>query len=212
MDMQTVLICPKCGRKSSETTFMEAFCTECYPVSVKVPGKISITACKRCNRMLLGGEWVPYKEKAICRYVAERCRGEFSEVDYDLNGHVAVFTIRRGASEMKVERSAPVEIVWTTCRECSKISGGYFESIVQLRGDERSVDRYKERFINALSKKTFIAKEKVQKTGGVDLYIGSNKATFGLVQELGLDAKITRKLIGREEGKRKYRTTFAIQV
>lgn len=212
MIMDTVLICPKCGRKSSDVAFMEAFCAECYPVNVKVPGKISITACKRCSRMLLGGEWVPYSEKAIGRYVAERCRGGFSDADYDLQRQVAVFTVRRGESEVKVERAVPVEVLWTTCRECSKVSGGYFEAIVQLRGDEAKVAKYREKFIAALSKKTFIAKEKPEKAGGIDLYIGSSRAVFGLMQELGLDAKITRKLVGAEQGKRKYRTTFAIRL
>jgi nonsense-mediated mRNA decay protein 3 len=208
-----MLICPKCGKTSDKVAFIEAFCVDCYPTNVQEPKKkIFIKACKRCNKMFLKGEWLPLDYKKISEYVVSKCRGEFSEAGYDFDRQVVIFTIRKRDSEVKVERKAHVEIEWMMCRNCSRMSGGYFEAIVQLRGEEKRVERYKKLFETKLAKKTFIAKEKEQKTGGVDLFIGSSKAVFELMHELGLRAKITRKLVGRKEGKRFFRITYSIRL
>lgn len=206
-----MLVCPKCGKKSDEIDFVEAFCINCYPVNIIPPKKIHIKACKHCSKMFLKGEWVPYSKKKIGEYVSSKCRGDFSETEYNYDKQEMRFTIRKRDSQMYVEKRIPLDIETVTCKRCSRISGGYFEAIVQLRGEELSVEKYRKIFIKRLSKKTFIAKEKPQKTG-IDLFIGKTRAVLELMHDLGLRAKITRKLIGRSEGKRLYRTTFAIRL
>lgn len=206
-----MLVCPKCGKRNDETGFIEAFCAECYPINIQLPKKITLLFCKHCNKMLLKGKWIPYNKNVIGEYLIGKCRGDFSAAEYDPDSETITFTILKRGTEAKVKMIVPVELENVTCITCSRISGGYFESIIQLRGDEKRVEKYKKIFLEELSKKTFIIKEKLQKTGGADLYIGKTKEVIKLMQELGLKAKITRKLIGRQEGKRLYRTTFAIR-
>ncbi len=207
-----MLICPKCGRNSQEVEFIESFCNDCYPVNIKCPKKMELKFCKICDRMFLKGEWIPFNESRIALHVISKCKGEFEEGTYDLKEKEAVFKIRKDDAELTVSKHIPFEMILATCQNCSRLSGGYFEALVQLRGKTSAVERYKRLFEKKLSRKTFISREKEQKNGW-DLYVGDSKVVLNLVSELGLDAKITTTLAGvKENGKKAYRTTFAIRL
>lgn len=205
------LICPKCGRGEDEAGFIDAFCVDCYPINVSAPKRLELERCKRCGRMLFRGEWAPYDEMKIGAWVVSKCRGGFSSAEYLFARRLVVFTIGRGGKEMKVERSAPLEIRTAMCQQCNRISGGYYEGIVQLRGSRPRVEKQAKLLADMLEKKTFIAKTE-EKDGGVDIYVGSSKALLEAVTRLGLRSLITKKLIGRDQGRRLYRTTFAIRL
>ena len=130
---------------------------------------------------------------------------------FDEEDGAIVFTIRKDDEELEVRRKVDVEMKTTMCQQCSRISGGYYQGLIQLRGDERKVEKMAERFISRLEKRTFIAKAE-EKDNGLDLYVGNSKAVVELVAQMRLDALITKKLVGREEGKRLYRTTFLIRI
>jgi len=208
-----MLICPKCGKTSDKAKFIESFCVDCYPVNVRVPEKkFIIKHCKHCDKMFLRGEWLRFNPKKIEDHIASKCKGDFERAEYNLEDGIITFTIKKGDSEITVEKPYEIDFEIVTCKICSRKSGGYFEAIVQLRGKENRVEKYRKLFEHRLSKRTFIGKETPHKQG-IDLYIGSTKAVLELVQELGFDAKITRKLVGvTEAGKKAYRTTFAIRL
>jgi len=205
------LVCPKCGNTSDRIGFIEAFCVNCYPVSIKVPPKIVIERCKACDRMRLKGEWVRYSMKTVSDYVAGKCKGDFQHAEYDPDEGVMIFTLVRDGKELKVRRNIEVEMKVVMCKQCSRISGGYFQGLIQLRGDPKKVGKLAEKLLSRLQKRTFITKEE-EKDGGLDLYVGSSKAVIELVAELKMKALITRKLVGVQQGKKLYRTTFLIRV
>ncbi|NYZ73520.1 hypothetical protein H0O00_00080 [Candidatus Micrarchaeota archaeon] len=202
------LICPKCGKTSDKVAFIEAFCLECYPVNIKVPDKFEFEQCTRCGRARLKGEWTGHNERKIKELVLSRCRGDFESAEYDMATQTAVFTMKHGA---KVERFIPLEMKKTICPQCSRISGGYYEAIIQLRGNRARMERYALMLISSLEKKTFIAKTE-EKDEGLNLYVGNSKAVVALMGKLGVRALITKKLVGREQGKRLYRTTFMVRL
>jgi nonsense-mediated mRNA decay protein 3 len=210
--MKPVLICPKCGRSEEQVQFIESFCVDDYPLSIKVPDKEELERCKRCGRMLFRGEWALYDEKKIEKHIIGKCRGEFSSASYDFGRQDIAFTIRRGEKELKVEKHVPLLINITMCLRCNRISGGYYQGIVQLRGDRARVEKYAKMLTERMEKSTFISKSE-EKDGGIDLYVGSSKVVLEAVTKLGIKRTlITKKLIGRDEGKRLYRTTFAIRL
>lgn len=205
------LVCPKCGRTSDRIQFIEAFCIGCYPVNIKIPKKTEIEQCKSCRKVRIKGEWGPYTKRKIAEYVTGRCRGDFASAEYHPEKGTITFTIVKHGSEAKVELSVNVEIKTVMCRHCSRISGGYFQGIIQLRGDPERIEKYAKTLMKGLEKKTFITKTE-EKDGGLDLYVGNSKAVVELLSELRIKALITRKLVGRERGKRLYRTTFLIRL
>jgi len=205
-----MLICPKCGKTSKEKKFIDAFCIDCYPYNLKIPEKIEIEICKRCRRMRIKGEWKEYSKKKIEKHIEGKCKGDFSSVEYNLESQTATFTIVKGDSEAQVEREIPFKEKTVICPDCSKIAGGYFESIIQLRGNERKVKKYAKILTRMLSRSTFISKVD-EKKEGTDLYVGSTRSVLETIAELGVKRKITRKLAGTKHGKKFYRTTFLLR-
>jgi nonsense-mediated mRNA decay protein 3 len=205
-----MLICPKCGKQGAEVKFLEAFCIDCYPFNVKLPKEQTLDVCKKCGRMRLLSAWQPYNKKKIAELIVQKLRGEFSSAEYDVDNGIVTATITKHGKSVNIERKFGLHVLHDTCPDCSKMTGGYFEAIIQLRGREEKIEKYRKIFEKELTKKTFIGKTKEQH-GGIDLYVGKSRVVLELVAELGLNAKITRKLFGRRNGKRIYRTTFSVR-
>jgi len=201
-----MLICPKCGKTQKEVKFIEAFCIDCYPFNLRLPGRIEIDICKRCGKMRIKGEWTAYDRKKLEEHIASKARGEFEKVEYDSEKQEMIFTVK-GATINKPYKFEKKTVI---CSDCSRVSGGYYESIIQLRGDEKKVAKYSKILMKMLKAKTFITKSE-EKHGGTDIYAGKTRVVLEVMAELGLKRKITRKLVGIREGKRSYRTTFSIR-
>jgi len=205
-------ICPRCGRSSSEVEFIDAFCIRCYPLDIRMPAKLEMEQCKRCGSIHLQGEWTSHGGGKIAKYVISKCKGDFESATYDSAKNVVIFTIRRGeGGAITVERPSPLEMKPAMCPTCNRISGGYYEGIVQLRGNPQKVAKKADELVRQLSKKTFISKTE-ETDGGIDIYVGSSKVVLELMNRLGIRTLITKKLVGRSEGKRLYRTTFLMRL
>lgn len=205
-----MLICPRCGSSDSEKEFIEAFCVDCYEIKIKIPQKLKFERCKRCGRMLLQGKWSEFDEHAIGQYIVSKCRGEFINAIYDHHDQSIVFFIKKGSKISKITKMINVNIEIIMCSDCSRMSSGYFEAIIQLRGRELRIKKYERVFKTELARKTFVSKVE-EKKEGIDLYVGSTKAVMELLKEMKLTYKISRTLFGRKEGRNVYRTTFAIR-
>lgn len=205
------IICPKCGRSSDVVEFIEAFCIDDYPIDIRMPSRMDMPQCKRCLRILLKGDWIAYNQKKISDYILSKCKGTYDSARIDFTRDMVVFGIKRGSGEMNVERPVPYRILTGMCTQCNRISGGYFEAIVQLRGERKKVEKNAALFFEELSDRTYISKTD-EKDEGLDLYIGSSKAVLDILTRKGIKALITKKLVGRSEGKRLYRTTFLMRL
>ena len=205
------IICPRCGRDSDSVPFIDAFCVDDYPVRVECPAKLEVKSCKSCGDMFLKGEWIRSNPRKIAVYIESKCKGDFEDATCDVDRQKVKFLIVKGDNRIEVERPVIIEKNVTTCPKCSRISGGYFEAIIQLRGDQKKVAKAAESITKKLAKATFIAKTE-EKDEGIDIYAGSSKAVLQLMGELGLRTLMTKKLVGREEGKQLYRTTFLVRL
>lgn len=209
--MMSELLCPRCGITNDKKKFIESFCIDCYPVKINCPSKLSIEKCSRCEKIKISGEWTSYSKKEISDFVIKKCKGEFNSGEFDIETGMAVFSIEKENAKVELVKPIILEIQQTLCLRCVRMSGGYFQGIIQLRGNLKKVDKWAEMFYSKLKKRTFIAKEE-EKHGGLDIYVGDSKAVVALLADIGIKATITTKLAGVEEGKRYYRTTFLIRL
>ncbi len=201
------IICPKCGRSSHGLEFIDSFCINCYQAKVKTLDKLDVVQCKKCQRMMLQGQWKPFSIREIAELIESKCRGDFKKVIYDPESQEAEFLMTSGAF---IKKKIPLTIMQNMCPDCNKISGDYFEAIIQLRGDRAKVERHAVSLIEKLEKKTFVNKTEDSKNG-VDIYVGNSKAVVSLINEIRYRCLITQKLVGADQGKRLYRTTFLIR-
>ncbi len=212
MFMQGEELCIKCGAKRGTKQFKGLFCADCYNWNIRIPRNVQIEICKRCGRARIRGEWKKAIEREIQDYLLSKIKGEkFERGAIDFKNKKAILYFMVDSNEMvRVERDYPFTILETTCPECSRKAGGYFEAIIQFRGNPQKYAGKKEKIERMLRKKTFITKEEKLKEG-IDLYVGSSKEAAEVLKELGLKPVLSRKLSGLKEGKRVYRTTFMMR-
>ncbi len=208
------IICPKCGANSSIVKFIGSFCVNCYEINVKLPkaSEAKFTKCKRCGKMLFKGQWQKFNLKKVVENLFKKSKGEFDSVDYDMDRRMLIFKTEKLGTEKIVENFFPFEININLCPDCSRMSGGYFEAIIQLRGENRErLKQYGSSLEIRLKEKTFVTKVEEIKEG-IDLYIGSSKAVIKDLHDRNIPCVISRKLFGKKEGKLIYRTTFLIRL
>jgi len=206
-----MLICPKCGANSDDVQFIGPFCINCYKFKVKLPKSFVIKQCTKCKKVWIDREWKPFSQKEIEKSIASKFKGKFEKVDYYLDSGTAVIYFKVGQKIYMVEKKFNPKYENVLCRECSRRSGGYYEAIIQFRGNKENIKKYEKKLIHKLIKKTFLSKIEERKEG-VDLFLGNSRAVFEILGKLKIKYKKSRKLFTQKKGKKMYRLTFAIRV
>ena len=211
--------CIKCGAKRGGKPFFGLLCIDCKEFNLKLPKAFDVEVCRRCGRFRLGNEWT-YEVERLEEKLEGKIKGEHTYAHVHIPEDIEELREKRevevslfynsdkGPVEKKV--SVPVKVKVVLCQECSRISGGYYEGIIQLRGDPEQVRRWANILYSALWKKSFVSKVEELKEG-IDLYFGSSREALKVVKDFGLPYKLSRKLYGMKEGKRVYRLTIAIR-
>jgi nonsense-mediated mRNA decay protein 3 len=128
-----------------------------------------------------------------------------------------------------VRETCEVEILWQkeACDRCSRISGGYYEGIVQVRATDRKINGYEREVAASIAEQ---AEESLQQAGdrlsfisdlkdskdGVDITVGSQHLGQEIARMItgALGGRYTThpKLVGEKDGKALYRVTYSIRL
>lgn len=114
-----------------------------------------------------------------------------------------------------------IRLVETTCEVCGKISQGYYEAVLQVRGQEDLSEDMISEIFQALRERALEERERSRdkfvskferKHGGINFY--TSETVFArdlarvLKKEYGAEMSETAELVGQtEDGEEKYRTT-----
>jgi nonsense-mediated mRNA decay protein 3 len=225
-------VCPSCGEPSY------GVCERCRARGCTVaamPRFLSIQVCPKCSDHLIKGKWINEDTpQAVVNAVEEALRIDAREAAVTIVLNDISPTIIRASVEIHFSETGElcesfdtsVRVNRVTCDRCSRISGGYYESKVQIRADHRTPEkaelehalRIATRTINLRQKEdrlAFVAKT-VQLKEGLDLYVGTVKAAKrivrALVREMGGSFSDSAQLVGRRDGKDVYRVTFVVRL
>ena len=237
----TSIFCPKCGKSSD--IFYDAVCRECFVGNKKLiecPKVISFRICPTCGSVYRRGKW---QSKGDETETINECVKDILKVNNEAAGLELVLTPKQldySRYRVHVEakgniKGAPVDaaldteirISWETCETCSRISGGYFEGIVQIRADKRiptqdelqNCEKIAEEVSAHARQKgdrlAFIPKT-VHLSEGNDIYVGSQKLgkqiCRAIVDAFGGKISESPKLVGQKNGEDLYRITFAVRL
>lgn len=233
--------CPKCG--SNADVFYDNVCRQCYignKTLLECPQVVYGRICPTCGSVFRKGRWQSggAEEDIVISFVKEdlEINRDARSLELALSPKQLDYSRYQVHIEAKGEiKGAPIDatldtevrISWETCDTCSRISGGYFEAIVQIRADKRLPTH--EELTKCISLAEDVA-ARSQKKGdrlafiarteelpeGIDIYVGLIKlgkqicravmATFG--------GKFTEspKLIGQKNGVDLYRITYALRL
>ena len=237
------MLCPDCGAETED--LIQGSCARCFtkrnPI-VEVPRYVDILLCAACFARKRGELWVEPGEKPreamIDAAVMESLKLHKALVGPTIDLLSKVQDERNIQYDIMVDGTVaglPVDSLVTTvarlkqavCVGCSRQAGGYFNAIIQLRGDERDptdgereeagaiivqgVDRMK----GNGNANAFLTKQgKVQ--GGHDFYVSEIDVGRILAKRLAerFDADVTEsaKLFGRKAGSDIYRVTFLVRI
>lgn len=216
--------CPKCGKDAD--VLYDGVCKDCLAkkeniLSKSLPDTIKLNECKVCGKVFGAGKGhqtvYGAVEEAVTKHLKKK---EIESASFRLReGVVTVTAIYPGGSSEEKDTNIAVKKI--TCKDCSLMKIGYFNSIIQIRGTEswtKEVLDLIEDIVGRLNKKngmSFISKIEHIKQG-YDIYIGSKFAArtawHAVRLKYPVEVKITSKLGGSDGGKKIYRDTILIKL
>lgn len=237
----STLFCPKCGKNAD--IFSGNVCFNCFIENKKLlecPYLLYARICPSCGSIFRKGRWLSRidEEKTIIEIVTDSLNLDKDIHDLEISispeqldySRYGVHIDAEGSIKDKQVKGAAdteVRISWETCDTCSRISGGYFEGIVQIRADKRipSKDELK-KCIDIAQDIALRSREKGERLAfisqtmypdeGADLYVGlirlGKQICRAIIDVFGGKFQEFPKLVGQKNGVDLYRITFALRL
>jgi len=231
--------CPQCGRETD--TFFENLCESCFRAGLRLlePDRIaedvraSVNVCPHCGGFFKGNERTELEavvedaiRRAISKTYGPECPVELLELRIEYNegarsAHVFL-RVKAVIKGLEMEESAEFTVLLrrAICVQCSRIAGGYYAAIVQIRADWRTptedeLEAAAALAYAALSREEFISKQQLLKEG-LNLFVSSaecgRRMAKAIVKHMGGTYAESKKLYGRRGGRELYRVTFLVRL
>ena len=229
------LFCYVCGRVTDR--LIEGKCSRCLLRNVEVlkfPRRVTARMCRECLRYISRGRWVSAEDPEKSLEMAVESSLEellpvsdivdkefsFGEAEFispkkcSLPYEAKVTYVYKGLKHSEVKKGrARVSLV--LCEDCARKHGGYYEAILQLRGQ----DGLRSDVLDELDTVLEGVKESISEVRtvkkGVDVYMDSlsqaRKAAKALRDRLGGELKESPKLVGMKKGKAFHRVNISLK-
>lgn len=200
------MFCVKCGT----TAVAGNFCERCFLEREHLFGisNFRVTRCRICssffdNRGMIEIEGA-IKNRIVTTHkikvvrVSYKNRGNHIVADIECKGTIKPFT--------KTEKKTVDIIVETRqCDDCIKLSGSYYEAVIQIRGSKKGA------IFDAIQKAGFLSHVRAVDKGYDAMFVKKHDAAklAGFLKEYNI--KKTYKLVGQKEGKKIYRVYYSIR-
>jgi nonsense-mediated mRNA decay protein 3 len=233
-------ICPRCGAASA-TGELCGRCRVQQDPWFSCDKRVICTFCPTCGSRKECGVWTDStaEKEEIARELVRRAvhiaPGVVSPIlgirihDQSVNRSLAEVTFEGTLFGERVNAEARVEILWQKeqCDRCNRISGSYYEGIVQVRATGRKprpheirsaaqiAQEIEENCYSAGERLSFISDTDETKDG-LDITVGSQRIGLAIataiVERLGGRFSTHPKLVGERAGKRLYRVTYSVRL
>ncbi len=232
--------CPKCGKLTKD----EGLCNNCR--IDKTPWftcdrRIKSTHCPSCGAIKQVNTWsdtnlertklAPDLAKAAVHFhpMVRKPSITVSVEDNTLNRSTATMALKGLFYDTSVEGTCKVEIVWNKeqCDRCNRISGSYYEGIVQVRAEGRLLSTFELQMSAAIAQQvedtlqaggerlSFIS-DMNESREGLDITVGSQHIgtliSQGIIAQQGGRFTTHPKLVGEKNGRQLYRITYSVRL
>jgi nonsense-mediated mRNA decay protein 3 len=233
--------CPKCG-KPSDTA---GLCRECRIGSTPwftCDNRVKNIQCPSCGATKQGNTWTdntrekvelaPLLARSAVHFHADVKKPSIDVLKIDdltVNRSRATMAVRGTLFKSPVEGTCTVEIIWEKeqCDRCNRISGSYYEGVVQIRADGRSPSTFEVQMSASIAQQvednlqaggerlSFIS-DMNEISDGLDIIIGSQHIGLliaqAIVAQLGGRYTTHPKLVGEKNGRQLYRITYSVRL
>lgn len=237
--------CVECGAQVPR--LIGGACPTCFvgktPL-LEAPGVLDVELCAHCDARHVGQHWVDPDEGMPLEWIREEAVRavvkvhptvyggvvEFAETAQDERNFRTKASLVSGEVEgvpVSFERELTVRMKRSVCDRCSRMFGGYYAAVIQLRATGRDVTEGEIKRAHRIigdeldrqrasgNRESFLTKSGPV-PGGFDYFLGDIEGTRGvarlLCDKLGATYEEHAKLSGRKEGEDIYRLTFLVRV
>jgi len=208
--------CPICNSSSADVRFYGEFCEKCSSDKLreKLPSEVEVFRCRVCGKIRTKEGELEEDKKSLLLVIQQRLvKYKVRLISYADEKAVIDVVDQKGEQPLATEKEVAIKYRKMTCESCYKKIGGYYEAVLQLRGDDERIARFMEKFERYNeSRHQFIAKtEKVD--NGYDVYVSSKAVASAYISEKNLTATTSYTLSGlNKSGKKVYKNTYAIRL
>ena len=235
-------ICPSCG-KESETGEICASCRVGKTVWLECKKRVDCIRCPACGARKTGSTWTDDLEEIDEDTLAEEMVKSAVRLHPDLRNSAFTMKIRPTGSNrsvadvlvkgilygVPVEGECRVEIAWIReqCDRCSRISGSYYEGVIQVRAQGRRPGQEEirqaseiaedvEREMIAGGERLSYISKMDETREGLDITVGSQQIgqaiASAITERLGGRFSTHPKLVGEKAGRALYRITYSLRL
>lgn len=191
--------------------------------------KFEIVVCSKCKAVRVGDRWVyedfaKILEEIMLKNIQVSEDFNVKDVLVDLNSNLVTFTGEIAGEEVSITKQLNFKVKNLSCPKCSRKAGGYYESVVQIRAENRELE---EEEVNGTMKalreileveeeneKAFVAKID-RKKEGLNIFLGSRnigvKLSKIISRRFGGSITESKKLHTRIDGRDVYRFTYLVR-
>nr|WP_320161239.1 60S ribosomal export protein NMD3 [uncultured Methanoregula sp.] len=232
--------CPKCGKPAPAP----GLCTECMIGSTpwfSCDHRVQNTQCPSCGATKQVNTWTdsaldrseigPELAKSAVHFHPDVKKPTIDAtiVDISVNRSRAMLTLRGTLYKKPVEATCSTEILWhkEQCDRCNRISGSYYEGVIQVRADGRIPSTFETQMAASIAQQiedslqsggerlSFIS-DMTATRDGIDIVVGSQhigaKISQGIVAQLGGRYTTHPKLVGEKNGRQLFRITYSVRL
>ncbi len=197
--------CPICGKSDQHSPFHGELCVNCAKDRIKALPSVKVMFCPKCHSLLDKGR--NKKDATLSEEVIRLLKLKRSNALFDEKTGEIEYDTEQG----RIKQTIVLLTDKNQCVDCDRSGSQYFEAIVQLRGDERKVEKMTGLIVNKIEQKSFVPKIEELKEG-IDIYCGSRNEAIATINSFALGFLRTEKLAGQRDGKRLYRTTLLVRL
>ncbi|HUR25489.1 MAG TPA: 60S ribosomal export protein NMD3 [Candidatus Thermoplasmatota archaeon] len=236
--------CVECGNEVP--LLIGGSCPDCFvgkAALLEGPEVLDVELCAHCDARHVGNHWVDPDEGMPLEWIREEAaravlKPHPNVSDRDLQlvetaqdernfRHHATLTGSVEGVPITFEKDLIVRMRRSVCDRCSRMFGGYYAALIQLRATDRDVTELEIKRAHRIvgdeldrqrasgNRESFLTKSGAV-PGGFDYYLGDIEGTRGvarlLAERLGATYEEHAKLSGRKEGEDIYRVTFLVRV
>jgi nonsense-mediated mRNA decay protein 3 len=232
--------CPKCGKATGK----EGLCTECRISTTPwfvCDRRVTSVHCPSCGAVRQVNTWTdthldradlaPELAKTAVHFHRDVRKPSMvvTVEDNNPNRSTATIALKGFLHNTPLEATCTVEIIWRKeqCDRCNRISGSYYEGIVQVRADGRLPSIFELQMAAGIAQQvedslqaggerlSFIA-DTHETREGLDITVGSQnigtRISQGIIAQLGGRFTTHPKLVGEKNGRQLYRITYSVRL
>ena len=233
-------ICPKCGKPSTE----HGLCRECRIGQTPwftCDRIVTNTRCPSCDAIKQSGAWAdstktqdelaPELARSAVHFHADIRKPsiDVTVTDLTINRSRADLRIHGMLYKQPVDGHCSLEIRWLKeqCDRCNRISGSYYEGVVQIRAEGRIPSTYELQMTESIAQQvedtvqaggerlSFISDVGLTKDG-LDITVGSQHIgsliAKAITAQLGGRYSTHPKLVGEKNGRQLFRITYSVRL